>query len=351
MECWGEQRQSIVAELGLNTPDRLPVFDRIVATCAALLRTPHAAFAVFSDGEPYPYLKSVYGLDVRSIHKKPTFCDRARTYRDVFVVPDARHDPRFSNDPLVIEAPSVRFYAGTSVRAPNGEVIGTLCAMAPNPRICVRTELDAFLNQRDVLEQVLVLQQSANTDPLTGTPRLRYFSERLVDACRSASRRSQSLSLLLLDLDHLDRYAHTYGQHEGDRIVAQVAELIQNELKRPGDLLARLTADQFGILLPYTDEKQAMQIGEKLLNQINKAGFLHETAPQGRLTASLGGAFLKAQGQNTERAQQLMQRALTELAQQKAAGGNGIRFCQRDLVGEVAANTEPASDRRLEPQV
>lgn len=347
MEGWGAQRQSIVAELGLNTPDQLPVFDRLVATCAALLRTPHAAFAVMVEGQPY--LKSVYGLDVRTIQQRPSFCEKAREFRDAFVVPDARHDPRFCTDPLVLESPSIRFYAGTSVRAPNGETIGTLCAMAPNPRICVRTELDAFLNLRDVLEEVLVLQQAANTDPLTGTPRLRYFGERLMEACRSAARRSQPLSLLLLDLDHLDRYAHTYGQREGDRIVAQIAALLQGVLKRPGDLVARLSSDQFGVLLPYTDQTQAMQIGEKLLAQINEAGFLHETAPFGRVTASLGGAFLQAQGQEPELAQQLMQRALNELAQQKAAGGNGFRFCARELVGDEAANTDPAS-RRAEPE-
>ena len=338
MECWEPQRQSIVAELGLDTPDHLPVLDRIVATCAALLRTPQAAFAVMT--EQGPFLKSVYGLDVRSIQQRPSFCEHAREYRDAFVVPDARHDPRFCNDPLVLESPAIRFYAGTSVRAPNGEVIGTLCAMAPNPRICMRTELDAFLNLRDIVEQVLVLQQAASIDPLTGTPRRRYFGERLIEACRSAARRSQPLSLLLVDLDHLDRYAHTYGQHEGDRIVAQVADLIQGELKRPGDLLARLTSDQFGILLPYTDQVQAQQIGRKLLQQINEAGFLHETAPYGRLTASLGGAFLQLQGQTPDLAQQLMQRALNELAQQKAAGGNGIRFCDWELLGEEAANAD-----------
>ena len=348
MECWGAQRHSIVAELGLDTPDQLPVFDRIVATCAALLRTPHAAFAVMIDGKPF--LKSVYGLDVRTIQQRPSFCETAREYRDAFVVPDARHDPRFCKDPLVLESPSIRFYAGTSVRAPSGEVIGTLCAMAPNPRICMRTELDAFLNLRDVLEQVLVLQQAAITDPLTGTPRRRYFGERLIEACRGAARRSQPLSLLLVDLDHLDRYAHTYGQHEGDRIVAQVAKLIQGELKRPGDLVARLAVDQFGILLPYTDQAQALQIGQKLLEQINDAGFLHETAPYGRLTASLGGAFLQMQGQTPQLAQQLMQRALNELAQQKAAGGNGIRFCDWELVGEEAANADSADRRCAEPE-
>lgn len=349
MECWGAQRHSIVAELGLDTPDQLPVFDHIVASCAALLRTPHAAFAVMIDGRPY--LKSVYGLNVRSFQQRLSFCEKAREFRDVFVVPDARHDPRFCKDPLVLESPSIRFYAGTSVRAPNGDVIGTLCAMASNPRICMRTELDAFLNLRDVLEQVLVLQQAASTDPLTGTPRRRYFGERLIEACRSAARRSQPLSLLLLDLDHLDRYAHTYGQHEGDRIVAQVADLIQKELKRPGDLLARLAADQFGILLPYTDPIQALQIGKKLLEQIHEAGFLHETAPYGRLTASLGGAFLQQPGQTSESAQQLMQQALNELAQQKATGGNGIRFCDWELVGEEAANADAADSRYAEPEL
>ena len=349
MDGWGVQRQTIVAELGLDTPDQLPVFDRIVASCAALLRTPHAAFAVMT--EDGPFLKSTYGLDVRYLQQRPSFCERARDCRDAFVVPDARHDPRFCNEPLVMESPSVRFYAGTSVRAPNGEVIGTLCAMAPNPRICMRTELDAFLNLRDVLEQVLVLQQAASTDPLTGTPRRRYFGERLIEACRSAARRSQPLSLLLVDLDHLDRYVHTYGQHEGDRIVAQVADLIEGELKRPGDLLARLAAAQFGILLPYTNPIQAQQFGEKLLGKINKAGFLHETAPYGLLTASLGGAFLQLQGQTPDLAQQLMHRALNELAQQKAAGGNGIRFCDWELLGEEAANTEPGHSHCAESEL
>lgn len=341
MECWGTQRTSIVADLGLDTPDQLPVFDQIVATCAAVLRTPHAAFAVqTADG---PFLKATHGLDQRRFSQPLSFCEQARQLRDAFVVPDARHDPRYCNDPLVIEAPAIRFYAGTSVRAPNGEVIGSLCAMASYPRICMRTDLDAFLNLRDTLEQVLVLQQAAITDPLTGTLRRSYFNQRLNEACRHAGRQAQPLSLLLVNLDHLDRYGHTYGQHEVDRIVTQVSRQLQSHARRPGDLVARLDANLFGILLPHTDQAHAREIGERLLAQIHETGFLHETAPLGRLTVSVGGSVVNVTAAPENLAEQLFDQACRELALQQAAGGNGLRFADRQLVGSLAANTDGAT--------
>ena len=80
------------------------------------------------------WFKSKQGLPIGDSSRDLSFCGHAITGTEIFVVEDAVLDPRFAQNPLVLEEPHIRFYAGQPVRGPGGHNVGTLCIMDKKPR-------------------------------------------------------------------------------------------------------------------------------------------------------------------------------------------------------------------------
>ncbi len=115
----------------LDTPPEA-AFDRIVELARALFDTP-IALVSFVDAERQ-WFKARVGLDVAETPRETAFCAHAIRHTDVMVVPDARADPRFQENPLVTGEPRIRFYAGAPMITPEGARLGTVCIISPEPR-------------------------------------------------------------------------------------------------------------------------------------------------------------------------------------------------------------------------
>jgi two-component sensor histidine kinase len=115
-----------------------PAFDRVTKLVADLFDAPIALVSLVDDCRQW--FKSSYGLDVAETHRDISFCQYAVIDERPVVVPDAREDARFAENPLVTGDPFIRFYAGVPLRAYNGAVLGTLCIIdrAPRPALDAR---------------------------------------------------------------------------------------------------------------------------------------------------------------------------------------------------------------------
>ncbi len=127
---------------GLLDSGREERFDRITRTAARLFNVPIVLVSLVD--ECRQWFKSKVGLEASETHRDISFCGHAILQEDVFVVEDARSDPRFADNPLVLGPPHIRFYAGCPLLSPKGERLGTLCLISPEPRIFNAADRDAL---------------------------------------------------------------------------------------------------------------------------------------------------------------------------------------------------------------
>ena len=115
----------------------------------------------------------------------------------------------------------------------------------------------------DRADQVTALADMAQTDALTGLPNRRAWDSR----AELALREEEPLAIAMLDLDHFKRFNDTYGHPAGDRLLRDTAAAWREQL-RPGDLLARLGGEEFGMLLVGRDAAAAYEITERLRESV-----------------------------------------------------------------------------------
>jgi diguanylate cyclase (GGDEF)-like protein len=119
----------------------------------------------------------------------------------------------------------------------------------------------------ELLEANRALAQAAVTDGLTGLKNHRAFQESLHSAAQMAERLQQPLSLVMFDIDHFKQFNDTFGHPAGDELLRQVAQVLR-ESARAYDVAARYGGEEFALLLPNTALEQAVQVAERLRQQI-----------------------------------------------------------------------------------
>lgn len=134
------------------------------------------------------------------------------------------------------------------------------------------------------------LRRLLTCDHLTGAANRMHFSQMLERSRAQWQRTGQPVALVMFDLDHFKRVNDTYGHPTGDALLCRVTEICAALVPVRGTL-ARLGGEEFGVLLPYYDRAQAMDLAETMRQAIAAA---EVPVPGGVLkaTASLGCATL-----------------------------------------------------------
>jgi two-component system cell cycle response regulator len=142
---------------------------------------------------------------------------------------------------------------------------------------------------RDVTERKRVedeLRRLATTDPLTGAANRRHFLERAQLELARVKRYGDSVSILMMDIDHFKRVNDSRGHAAGD-LALQMLVGACHEMLRETDLLGRLGGEEFAVLLPETTDDDAFDVAERLRRGLEALAIPHDPEPF-HFTVSIG---------------------------------------------------------------
>lgn len=148
-----KRRLAALIRLGLLDTPPEERFERLTRISRQHYQVSTALFTVLDHDRQW--FKSKQGLDVTETPRSVAFCDHAIRQDQIFVVEDASRDPRFRNNPLVLDSPHIRFYAGLPVREPGGFKIGTLCIIDDKPRQFSEKDLEVLRTLATMVEEEL----------------------------------------------------------------------------------------------------------------------------------------------------------------------------------------------------
>lgn len=229
----------------LDTPPE-ERFDRLARMAKRLFGVPIALVSLVDENRQW--FKSCFGLSVSETSRDISFCGHAILGNDLFIVPDTLEDERFADNPLVLNEPYIRFYAGCPLKAPDGRKLGTLCIIDRQPRNLEKDDLEALKDLASMVERELAAVQLATLDELTNISNRRGFLMLAQHSLHLCARQKLSASLVFMDLDKLKPVNDTFGHAEGDRALSVFADQLKIAC-RDSDMFARLGGDEFAMLL------------------------------------------------------------------------------------------------------
>ncbi|MBN2827646.1 MAG: GGDEF domain-containing protein, partial [Tissierellales bacterium] len=178
-------------------------------------------------------------------------------------------------------------------------------------------------NAEDMQSLNRALSLLSKKDGLTGIFNKRYFNEVISQSWSYAMRSQEPLSVLMVDIDHFKEYNDLHGHLAGDEALKKIATLIEMNVKRGCDLVARFGGDEFIVLLSNTDSKGAARVADAIIASVRNEEIICEDALLSqRIAISIGYATMIPQAGS--RPDQLIENSDLSLYKAKAFGRNRI---------------------------
>lgn len=208
----------------------------------------------------------------------------------------ARHFSQFAGSPIQSRQMFERGGRITGV-AKDGAVFPVEISIA-KIEVNGATEFTAVV--RDISERARLmdqLQQQATVDLLTGLLNRRAFYDRSDELVAFAKRHETPLSVVMMDIDRFKLINDSHGHAAGDAVLSAMAAAGRGVI-RESDVFARLGGEEFAIMLPMSDERQAALLADRLRERIERCDFdadwkEHDPIP---FTVSFGVASLGDDG-------------------------------------------------------
>ncbi|MBN8958213.1 MAG: diguanylate cyclase [Rhizobiales bacterium] len=191
---------------------------------------------------------------------------------------------------------------------------------------------------RQLHESLEAVRNESLTDPLTTLSNRKYFDQALSEMMAEAAKKSESLSLMMVDIDHFKAFNDNFGHLTGDQVLRLVALCIKENVKGL-DIAARYGGEEFAVILPDTALRQALTVGEHIRRAVMMKELMKRSTGEslGRVSISAGIALYR----RGETVRSFIGRADACLYAAKRTGRNKV-VCESDPEFIAAANAQVA---------
>ncbi|RZM35240.1 MAG: diguanylate cyclase [Sphingomonas sp.] len=157
--------------------------------------------------------------------------------------------------------------------------------------LCIAVMTLSFLFRRELRRRAsseAELGRLASTDGLTGLLNRRSFDAAIAREWRRSRRTQASLSLVIIDADHFKAFNDLYGHVAGDKVLKAIADVMRGSARRSSDQVARIGGEEFAILLPDTEGRDAWHYAERVRRAVSDLKIPHRGNGEGWVTISIG---------------------------------------------------------------
>ncbi|MCO7222745.1 diguanylate cyclase domain-containing protein [Pleionea sp. CnH1-48] len=182
---------------------------------------------------------------------------------------------------------------------------------------------NVFTQQAELIKHNIKLKELSDTDELTGIANRRSLENYLGHLSEETLYVPESLSVLMIDVDHFKLYNDHYGHAAGDEALKEVASTIEDLTRSHYDMVARYGGEEFSVLLRKANKSRAVKVANKLCQSIFLLRIPHESSPTSEyLTISIGVASCPPKHKCNNK--QLFEAADEALYQAKSNGRNQV---------------------------
>lgn len=186
----------------------------------------------------------------------------------------------------------------------------------------VRTQIKRQRYAVELRQSVTNTLALAVTDELTGLYNRRYFDRHLSLMLEKAQQQDRDMAVMLIDMDFFKSVNDTHGHDTGDSVLREFADRLRRNI-RGVDLACRFGGEEFVVLMPDTDWRQAQNVAERVRQAVAEKGFGGSPSRPLALTVSVGLALNEAE---TDTPKVMLKRADVALYRAKREGRNRVVF-------------------------
>jgi two-component system cell cycle response regulator len=186
----------------------------------------------------------------------------------------------------------------------------------------VRTQVRRQRYSAELRQSMTNTLALAVTDELTGLYNRRYFDRHLALMLDKAREQDRDMALMLIDMDYFKEVNDTHGHDVGDAVLREFALRLRRNI-RGVDLACRFGGEEFVVLMPDTDFRQAQGVAERVRMAVAERSFEGGGGPSLNVTISVGVALNEGAGDTQDG---ILKRADIALYRAKREGRNRVVF-------------------------